>query len=174
MAGVAPGSWLDLAGQEVDPFAANGTNAAKATVFIFIKTDCPVSNRYAPEIRRLAQKFGSLGVRFWLVHADPDASVESLRQHTKDYQYSCGVLRDPEQLLVRMCYARVTPQAAIFNADRQLVYHGRIDNRVVALGHERAEPTTHELEESLTFVLAGKKIARASTRAIGCTIPPKH
>src|SRR5436190_5313008 len=45
-------SVFDLSGHPVDPFAAPG---AKATVFIFISTDCPISNRYAPEIRRFEE-----------------------------------------------------------------------------------------------------------------------
>ena len=39
----------------------------KAIVFLFTSTDCPVSNRYAPEVRRIAEAFGSKGVAFRLV-----------------------------------------------------------------------------------------------------------
>ena len=41
---------FDLAGHVLDPFDATD---AKAIVFIFISADCPISNRYAPEIRRV-------------------------------------------------------------------------------------------------------------------------
>src|SRR5438034_199604 len=60
---------LDLADKAVDPFQASD---AKASVFIFISNDCPISNRYAPEIRRLCDEFSRQRVAFWLVHPDPD------------------------------------------------------------------------------------------------------
>ena len=162
-------SWLDISGREVDPFATNGD---KALVFIFVKTDCPISNRYAPEVHRLCEKFSRQGVSFWLVHADPDTPVEVARQHAQDYRYACGVLRDPKHLLVKLCEARVTPEAAVFTPQRRLVYHGRIDDRFVALGQERATATRHDLEEVLGAVLNGKAVAPASTKAVGCTIAP--
>jgi len=41
---------IDLAGKPFDPFrAAHG----KVVVLIFVRTDCPISNRYAPMIQQL-------------------------------------------------------------------------------------------------------------------------
>lgn len=161
--------WMDLAGEWQDPFQA--TNS-KALVFIFIKTDCPISNRYAPEIRRLHEKYASRGARFWLVHADPDESLANILQHAREYQYPCGALRDPEHRLVQLCQARVTPEAALFTSERRLVYHGRIDDRFPALGRQRAAPTRHDLAEALEAVLNGKAPDEASAPAVGCAIAP--
>src|SRR3989442_1606376 len=60
---------LDLAGQEINPFQSS---EAKWVAFIFISVDCPISNRYAPEIRRLHAKFAGRGVKFWLVYPNAD------------------------------------------------------------------------------------------------------
>ena len=79
---------LDLTGRHVDPFAEAN---AKITVFLFTRFDCPISNRYAPEVRRLCEKFASRGVKFYLVYVDPDQSVETIRQHMKEDDYPCGV-----------------------------------------------------------------------------------
>src|SRR5437899_12839122 len=94
---------FDLAGHALDPFAATD---AKAIVFIFISTDCPISNRYAPEIRRVEDVFARSGVRFWLVYADADTSSDAIRKHVKDYHLPQEVLRDPRQPLVRLAQAR--------------------------------------------------------------------
>src|SRR5689334_6792488 len=132
----------DLSGKPVEPLRAS---SAKAVVFIFTRTDCPISNRYAPEVRRLAEKFAASGITFWLVYADPDESAAEIRRHLKAYGYGLGVLRDLRHDLVRLTGARVTPEAAVFVAGR-IVYHGRIDDRYVAFGRERPAPTTHDLE----------------------------
>ena len=52
---VASGATLDLAGNTRDPFA----QPARARIFVFIRSDCPVSNRYAPELRHIADIFAA-------------------------------------------------------------------------------------------------------------------
>ena len=76
--------------------------------------------------------------------------------------------------LVEAAGARVTPEAALFvpgAGGARLVYHGRIDDRFVEFGRMRPAPTTHELEDAIAAVLAGKAVPRASAPAIGCAIP---
>ena len=163
----APLRLLNLSGQPVEPLRAG---QAKAVVFLFVRTDCPISNRYAPEVRRLREKFAASGVAFWLVYVDPDESASMIRRHLKAYGYGSGVLRDTRHDLVKLTGVRVTPEAAVYAAGR-LVYRGRIDDRYVAFGKARPAPTTHDLEEALDAVLKGKTVARQTTTAIGCFIP---
>src|SRR5437879_13737162 len=63
----------DLAGKVVQLFDARDS---KPTVLLFVRTDCPISNRYAPELIRLNKEFSSSAV-FYLVYADP-ANTASL------------------------------------------------------------------------------------------------
>ena len=158
---------LDLAGHAFDPFA---DTEAKAVVFIFISTDCPISNRYAPEIRRVEEAFARSGIRFWLVYADADTSSDTIRKHLKEYRLPERVLRDPRQTLVRLAQARVTPEGAVFLPGPRLVYHGRIDNRYVDLGKERPEATQHDLEEVLKAIVQGKPVPYSTAKAVGCYI----
>ena len=159
---------LDLAGQEIDPFASSD---AKWLVFIFVSVDCPISNRYAPEIRRLHTKFGDKGVKFWLVYPNADESSEDIAKHIKEYQYECGILRDPKHRLVKAAKVRVTPEAALFEHTGGMLYRGRIDNRVADFGRERPAPTERNLEDALEAALAGKPVPHAITKAVGCYIP---
>ena len=158
---------LDLMGRRVEPLQATD---AKTTVFVFIRTDCPISNRYAPEIRQLYERFASSSVTFWLVYPDPDESVETIRQHLKEYEYHLGVLRDPQHTLVKLAGVRVTPEAVVFVPGRRMVYRGRIDDRYVAFGKTRPGPTTHDLEQVLEAILEGRPITAKTTTAIGCFI----
>ena len=65
----------------------------------------------------------------------------------------------------------MTPESAVFNAAGRLVYHGRIDDRVVDFGKERPAPTQRDLHDAIEAALAGKKPRSASAPAIGCRIP---
>jgi peroxiredoxin len=169
---VAPAqlSLLDLAGKRVNPLK---DSSARAVVFIFTRADCPVSNRYAPEVRRLSEKFAPGGVKFWLVYPDPDAPASALRQHVEQYRYGCDALRDPRHELVKATGVSVTPEAAVFVLKRsgaRLVYRGRIDDQYVALGKQRPAPTTHDLEDVLNTVVKGEAIKFRTTVAVGCYI----
>lgn len=156
---------LDLTGRAVNPFEAPG---AKAVVFIFVRTDCPVSNRYAPEIQRLEAKFSSRGAAFWLIYPDRNEPVEAIRKHLHEYGYTLAPLRDPEHALVKQAEVRVTPEAAVFSAAGKLLYHGRIDDRYLDFGKVRAAPTTRDLEATLEAVLAGRAALNPVTKAVGC------
>lgn len=158
---------FDIKGRLVNPFE---DTKAKAIVFFFVRNDCPISNRYAPEIQRLAARYGSEGIVFWLVYPEASASAEEIEQHRKDFHLSLQALRDPQHALVRMARVKVTPEAAVFLPDGRELYRGRIDDRYVDFGKERPAPTTHDLDEVLKSVIGGKPITDSFTRAIGCYI----
>ena len=155
-------------GSQVDPFA-NPEN--KAVVLIFVCTDCPVANRYAPELRRLAEKFGERGAMFYLVYADPAESSDAIRQHLSDYQHQTPALRDPEHLLVKFCGVTRTPEAALFSPGHIRCYRGRIDDQFTDYGKSREVASQHDLEEAIEAVLNGKSVAVPVTEAVGCYIP---
>lgn len=154
----------NLDGNSVDPTRHGG---ARATVLLFVDSDCPVSNRYAPEIQRLHADYAPRGVDFWLVYPDPDISVATIRTHLQDYGYTMPALRDPEHALVRRAGALVTPEAGIFLPDGTLVYHGRIDDRYVDLSRRRPQPTERDVVKVLDAVLAGNAVDTAWTPAAG-------
>jgi hypothetical protein len=158
---------LDMENRTVNPFEKPG---AKAMVFVFVRTDCPISNRYAPEIERLAGRYAKEGIAFWLVYPEPSTSAVEIEQHQKEYHLSVQALRDPRHALAKMARVKVTPEAAVFMADGHEVYRGRIDDRYVDFGKERPAPTTHDLDEILKRVIGGKPVANCASRAIGCYI----
>jgi thiol-disulfide isomerase/thioredoxin len=157
---------FDLAGNSVDPLkAANG----KVVVLVFVRTDCPVSNRYAPTIQRLsAARTGKAA--FWLVYPDKSESAEAIRKHELEYGYKIPALRDPQHVLVKQSQVQITPEVAVFDADRKLIYHGRIDNLYEDVGRARSAATTHELEDAISAALGGHRPAVDATPAVGCYI----
>ena len=158
----------DVDGRLVDPFLAAENSAA--ILFLFASVDCPVSNRYAPEVRRLRDTFAKQSVAFWLVYPNPNDTPAAVRAHLEAYGYPVHALLDPGHALVKLTKVSITPEAALFDRARALAYHGRIDDRFVSLGVERPAATTRDLFLALTAVLDGKAPAQASAPGVGCYI----
>lgn len=142
--------------------------AESIRVLVFTTTDCPISNRYAPEIERLAAKFKGQA-QFVLVYPVPSDSSEMVREHAKKFAYSIETVRDADLKLVKQTGVTVTPEAAIMIGTR-VMYRGRIDDRYLDFGQDRLKPTRHDLQDALTAVIAGKPVAQRETRAVGCII----
>jgi hypothetical protein len=158
----------DLDDRQVDPLSA--PPGGKGVAFLFVSVECPISNRYAPEVRRLHDKFAAQGIAFSLVYPNPVEPVTAIRRHIKDYSYPMRALRDPRHELVKIAGATITPEAAVFDPRGKLLYRGRIDDRYVSLGLERPVATRHDLDEALTDIVAGKPPRQATTQAVGCFI----
>lgn len=160
--------FADLTGQKHKPLSVPDS---KATVFFFLLTDCPNSNAYAPEIKRICEAYDSKKVAAFIVHADPDVTVEIARTHAKDYALPCPVLLDPSHRLVEFTGVTTAPEVAVVSPDGKVLYKGRIDDLFADFGKRRPEPTRRDLREALDAILAGKDVITKSTKAIGCPLP---
>ncbi len=165
--GHRPGTFAeDLNGKPLDPFAVS---SGRVIVLLFVRTDCPISNRYAPLLQKLSEKFRG-SAEFWLVYPDRAETPSQIKTHLQDFHYSIPALRDTRHALVKRSQATTTPEAAVFDSSGRLLYHGRIDNWYEDLGRARAAATTHELDDAISAVLAGKTVNPDHANAVGCYI----
>jgi thiol-disulfide isomerase/thioredoxin len=141
----------------------------KVLVLVFVRTDCSVSNRYAPTVQELSRKYAGEAV-FYLVFPSKAESAETIKEYLKSYGYTLEALRDPEHALVEKSAVKVTPEAAVFDAGRRLVYHGRINNLYVEFAKARRAATTHELADAIEAAHAGKRPPVEAAAGIGCFI----
>ena len=154
---------LSLSGTPVDPLGKGGT-----VVLVFIRSDCPVSNRYAPSIKAMSREYAG-EAQFVLVYPDRDETPTTIEKHMQEYGYHLPALRDPQHELVKASKVEITPEVAVFNSKRELTYHGRIDNWYEDFGRARAQPTTHELDRAIRAAVNGTP-APASVSGVGCYI----
>ncbi|WP_395141197.1 redoxin family protein [Armatimonas sp.] len=154
-----------------DPLAA--AKGKKALVLFFVGTDCPISNAYAPEIKRISDSYKRQNIAFALVYPDPDLSLMEAKKHAKAYGYTCPVFIDPSHRLTRQAGATLTPQVAVLAPGGSVLYRGRINNLYVDFGKRRFEATQHDLRSALDAIVAGKAVRERFTNAIGCFIPEK-
>jgi len=159
----------DLEGVAVDLLepAAEGP-----TVLVFVATDCPISNRYAPTVRALYDEFSTQGFRFFLVYTDPAMSLAAAARHRREFDFPMPALLDEGRRLVTWTGAEVTPEAAILDATGEVLYLGRIDDRYTDFGRYREEAAHQDLRLAMAAIVAGEPVPSPSAPAIGCYIPP--
>jgi hypothetical protein len=138
-------------------------------VLLFIRTDCPISIRYAPEIQRLYQSYHRQGIEFRLIYTESALDVAAMARHKSEYGLTLPSEIDLDHGYVRKAKVTVTPEAAVF-AGSEMLYRGRIDDRYPALGQSRRQASRHDLEEVLSALAAGRKPAPRFSRATGCAI----
>jgi hypothetical protein len=156
----------DLDGREVFPFEPDG---ARGYALVFVRPGCPVSNRAAPEVARLYDEFARQGIVLSLVYPGRQPR-DDIREHAEAFGYPMPPLRDPGMRLVDLAGVTITPEAAVFDASRRLVYRGRLDDRYLDLGRARREPTVRDAYEVLSALVTGRPVPWASRPAVGCFI----
>ncbi len=160
------------------PVAQLGTPKTRAIVLVFLASDCPISNRYLPELKRLDTEFAQQNVAFWMIYPNYGETAAAVREHLAGYGVSMRVLLKPSPDLMALAPATTTPESAVLskavdkNGKQTLstAYLGRIDNRYVEIGRERPAATEHDLEEAIRAVLSQQTVKRADGPPVGCGI----
>lgn len=143
---------------------------AKATVLVFVGVDCPIANRMAPEIARIAKDYGPRGVASVLVYPDASLKPAQVAAHLKSFAMPVSAVIDGSLKLVKATHASVTPQAVILDATGQMRYTGRINDLYEEHGKIKAKPKRNDLRVALDELLSGKPISKPVTPVIGCFI----
>jgi peroxiredoxin len=163
---------FDLSDADGRRHTAREWKTARAVAFFFLGAECPISNRYAPEINRLVADYSARGVAFFGVYSDPDVGPAVARKHAQDYGFDFPVLLDPSQALAGKTGVILTPTAVILSPVGETLYRGRIDNRYLDYGKYRAAGVKPDMRLALEAVTAGKPVAEKYTKPVGCALPP--
>lgn len=136
----------------------------KAVVLMFISTQCPYSNAYNEQMKALANSYASRGVLFAGINSNKSEDAAAAVAHAKAHGHTFPIMKDPNNKIADLYDARRTPEVYVIDPEGKLRYHGRITEN-----HEDAS-SSPDLKNALDSFLAGKPIARAETKAFGCTI----
>jgi thiol-disulfide isomerase/thioredoxin len=142
---------------------------SKAVVLVFTNTSCPLVQKYWPQLRRLSEKYAPAGVQFVSVNVGLDDELADVAQQGIDYELAFPLVKDFSGSLVRALGVERTPEVAVLDAQRRLVYRGRIDDQH-RLGGSRPQPSDESLAAALDDLLAGREIAKSETPVDGCLI----
>ena len=161
----------------VELVTADGKNYAtekwrnnKYTVVVFLSPECPLCQNYSPDLNAIASTYATKDVKLVGIVSGKEINKQEVQKFITTYGISFPVVFDHRNELATRLNATITPEVFLLNSEGNVLYSGRIDNRMNESGRKRQVVTETNLKDALFSVLNGKKIKIEKTKATGCLI----
>ena len=148
---------------------------AKGFIVVFTCNTCPYSIANEDRIIALDKKYKKIGFPVSAINpndpvAVPGDSFEKMQDRGQEKGFTFPYLLDVGQKIYPRFGATKTPEVYILTQKNLKVeYIGAIDNS----SRDASAVTEKYVENAVDALLAGKKIEKTTTRAIGCSIKVK-
>ncbi len=143
----------------------------RGLLVIFTCNHCPYAIAVWPRLIRLAKyakamKINTVAINPNINPAYPDDSPKKMIEKIKELGIEFPYLVDETQATARAFKAQCTPDIYLFNKDRSLAYHGRIDDN----WQDESKVTREELKEALNNMATGQALDPVQRPTMGCSI----
>jgi peroxiredoxin len=145
------------------------TRKYTASVFVFLLPDCPACENYTSTLNTMSDKYKSKGIQFYGVFPQFIEAGE-IDKFAKTYHIRFPMLMDYNKELLNAFDAHVAPSAYVISETTLLLYRGRIDDWMYAVGKKRTVITHHELQDALDAIVEHKPVKVDQTQPVGCLI----
>lgn len=132
---------------------------------------CPYAVAVWPRLIRLAAHAKTLGIETVAVNPNinpgyPEDAPPRMKEKIAEWGIPFPYLVDETQETARALKAQCTPDIYLFDKDRKLAYHGRIDDN----WKEESKVTREELRTAIEALAAGKPVPEEQMPSMGCSI----
>jgi len=143
---------------------------SKGLLVIFMCNHCPYVKAKIDAIKQIHEKFKEsialVGINSNDSTEYPDDSFENMKKIADEKGMKFDYLVDEKQDMAKKYGAICTPDPFLFDQNRKLVFHGRIDNAM----NPDDTATENTMQENIEKYLAGEKIEKDFDPSIGCSI----
>ena len=144
----------------------------QALLVMFICRHCPFVKHIKDELARLGKDYINSNVAIVGISANdannyPDDAPEQLKAMAQELDLPFPICYDESQETAKAYTAACTPDFFLFDAQRQLVYRGQLDDSRPSNG----KPVTGaDLRAAIDTLLAGQLVNRQQQPSVGCNI----
>jgi|SRR3989344_2062258 len=148
----------------------------KAYLVVFMCNHCPYVQPKFAYLKNLYKNYKEKGLMVFGINSNDieaygEDDFEHMKEYAKKHEFGFPYLLDETQKAAKNYGAACTPDPFLFDANKKLVYHGRIDD-AHKMAHESA--STNELEEAIQQVLGGKQVTVREEPSLGCNVKWKE
>lgn len=167
--------YFNLKGVDGKNYSLNTFIDKKILIVIFSCNHCPYVQAYEERIKSIQNDFLGKSVQIIAINSNedinyPEDSFEEMIKRSRERNYNFPYLRDETQEVAKAYGATHTPEIFLFDEQRKLRYHGKIDDN----WKEPEKVKYNYLRDAIQEVLEGKEVSIAETFSIGCTIKWKQ
>lgn len=153
-------------------------SASKGFILVFTCNHCPFAKKYEERIIALSKKYEALGYPLVAINPndperEPEDSFENMQNIAKEKSYPFPYLIDETQKTTYFYGAEKTPHVYIVKKEDgklKVAYIGAIDDNV-----QNAKDVKEKyVENAVDELIAGKKVTKSLTKAVGCMIKWKQ
>ncbi|MBX9791825.1 MAG: redoxin domain-containing protein [Pirellulales bacterium] len=138
-------------------------------VVVFVGIECPLVRLYLPCLAEIAKRYAQQGVELIALDANRQDAGTEVAAFAREFALTFPLLIDRDNCIADACGATRTPEVFVYDSNRVVRYHGRIDDQFAA-GLQRPQATSHDLVDAIEAILAARDVARPSTPLSGCLI----
>ena len=146
----------------------------KGLLVIFMCNHCPFVKAKIEAIKELHDKFKDdisiVGINSNDSVKYPDDDFESMKAVAKEKGLEIDYLVDETQEIAKKYGAVCTPDPFLFDSEKKLIFHGRIDDAM----NPEAEVSEKVMINNIQKFLEGQKIEKDFDPSIGCSIKWKE
>ena len=167
----SPAPDFNLPAVDGKTYSLNSFDDKKALIVIFSCNHCPYVQAYEDRIKQIQSEYEGKGVLVVAINSNedegyPEDSFENMKKRATEQKFNFLYLRDEDQSVARAYDATHTPEIFLFDKERKLAFHGKIDDN----WQEPNRVQNSYLRNALDELLAEKEISVPETFTIGCTI----
>lgn len=168
----APMIHYEMLGVDGENYTLESLNAENGLLVIFSCNTCPFVLAWEESYPQLSKLTKDNGIGMVLVNSntmkrDNEDSMEAMKSHYKEANYSVPYVMDAENKLANAFGAKTTPHVYLFDKALNLVYRGSINNK---FENKSKKADKFYLNRALEALSKGEKVNPADTREIGCSI----
>ncbi|RMF38919.1 MAG: thiol-disulfide isomerase [Planctomycetota bacterium] len=152
-----------------NPTSVHAVASTPLVVVAFLGVECPLARLYGPRLNEIHHAYADRGVAIVGVDSNHQDSLTEITAYKTKHQLDFPLLKDVGHRLADALGATRTPEVFVLDEDRQVRYHGRIDDQY-GVGFARYDPQRSDLRSAIEDLLAGREVAVPETRAVGCII----
>ena len=165
---IAPDFFLKGTDETVHSLAS--FSSSKLLLVVFICNHCPYVKARMHDLVALQSKFAKPDLQVIAINSnDPsyqDEGFENMKRFGKEYGLNFPYLFDDTQITARSYGAVCTPDPFLFNSERKLVFHGKINDAM----EPDMTPKVQTMEENVKKVLRGQDLEKDFDPSVGCSI----
>ncbi len=165
---------FNLKGTDDKMHSLNDYKDYEGLLIVFICNHCPYVKAKVDAIKEIDEKFHDkvalIGVNSNDPTNYPDDDFNSMKKITSEKGFRFDYLVDETQEIAKKYGAICTPDPFLFDKDRKLIFHGRIDNAM----KPEDSATEKTMINNIDKFLSGEKIEKDFDPSIGCSIKWKE